>query len=474
MNNNEEKDIIERLSIKSREVNSFDENVKNKIKDRYKEKLIEDKLIYVKFKNNNKKYYLVSSLALTSMILLFILPVKNNDLKYDILTSPIIDTNQNPESIPSDIASSRDLAQLPASQSLSKMAPWYFGAQNSHFINNLNEIKSTPDTKLYKINNLEISEDKINNLIDFFSIKNNNTSTDQYYKQYISNTKSLSIYTYPESLASWSFYDSSNDPYRCNIPGTSPSYPENTSEKINDSKNEPNNDGIISGIAKSTTSQEMLTYPTSNLKCNISTLPNDKDVIKKTSILIENLYSKDNIYKYSLYRDTNQVIVYATPYIEKQAINSLQITIVFTANGIYSASGTNYSVDIPKPVSIISANEAIIRANDSRYLAQEYYQEQVITYDSMISSESTINSDLTIAKKENKKTDKLYHPIYTHNIIKAIIIYNNYYQFGENILAPVWLLESSEGRKFTVLALASDHLETYPQDINQNIRPLYK
>jgi len=470
MNNN--KELFETLSKKSREIEPLNDNVKNKIKERYKEKVLEDKLIFVKFKNNNKKYYLVSSLAITSMIILFTMPLKNSDISYDILTSPLVDINQNSESLTNGVSITDDLSLAPNSRSVSKMAPWFYGMQNSHFIDNLSEVKNKVDTKLYKISNLELTEEKIKYLIGFFSMENTNLSTDQYYKQYITNNKNLTIYSYPESLTSWNYYDSNNDPYRCNISGSSASYPETQSSDISQRETGPINEGINNSISKAMPPQDNISFPSSDLKCGINNLPNDKDVINKTSQLVENIFNKANNYKYSLYRDLNQVIVYATPYLENQAINSLQITVVFTSNGIYSAYGTNYKVQIPKPVSIITAKEAIIRANDSRYLAQEYYQEQMTSSDTTVSSVTTVSSDLTVAKRENKIIDKLYHPINRHDIIKASVVYNNYYQFGENILAPVWLLESREGKKFTVLALTNENLETNPQTEDYGVRPI--
>jgi hypothetical protein len=152
------------------------------------------------------------------------------------------------------------------------------------------------------------------------------------------------------------------------------------------------------------------------------------------------------------------VVVTIKPLINGSKVEELDQSVIFSKLGLYSIYGLIFDESKEVEYKVISLNQAVERANAFSYGAEPYFESESV--DSEL-SQASITNQLDSANENDPR--ELYFPIDSIEVSKARVIPKVYFDNGNIIIAPTWLLSSESKGSYTVLSLDSKHINTTPR-----------
>ena len=403
----------------------------------------------IKYKNKKILPISIGVLLVTS---LFFLSLPHDNLKYDLDSTYISQTESNRVGQVNSNESYPDEVSNLGSEAL-KSSPNFYSSKKI-FINKVVENNNPLLMKGYIFTSPElISNDSKNKILNQFNIKNKlfiQGIDDRLYSQYGDiYKKMITFHDYPSSIKSWSYYDYEKDPANCFSP------PFSLENQSNQSSIKPS---TLESKEFEGSSIENLTVRPKELPegCKSQDLISNKDAVKITESIFTKLSNLD--LTYSVYRDSSMVVVTLKPIIDSSKVEGLDQSVIFSKMGLYSIYGLILDESKEIEYKVISLNEAVERANTFSYGADLYFESESIA--SELSQSSVTSQPSTINEKDSQA---IYFPIDTIEISKAKVIPKVYYNNGNIIIAPTWLLISDSKGSYTVLSLDSKHINTTPR-----------
>ena len=442
--------IIKELGNYSKKLDSnFAENEKE-IKELvfYKN---ENKVSNYEIKYKNKKT-IPATIGVLSIISLLFLYLPHDNLKYDLDSTYISQIESNRAGLVNSNESYPDEVSNLGSEAL-KSSPNFYSSKKI-FINKVVENNNPLLMKGYIFTSPElISNDSKNKILNQFNIKNKlfiQGIDDRLYSQYGDiYKKMITFHDYPSSIKSWSYYDYEKDPAICFSP------PISLENQSNQSSIKPS---TLESKGYEGNSIENLTVKPKELPegCKAQDLISNKEAVKITESIFTKLSNLD--LAYSVYRDSAMVVVTIKPIFDGSKVEEIDQSVIFSKMGLYSIYGLILDESKEIEYKVISLNEAVERANTFSYGADLYFESESIA--SELSQSSVTSQPSTINEKDSQA---IYFPIDTIEISKAKVIPKVYYNNGNIIIAPTWLLISDSKGSYTVLSLDSKHINTTPR-----------
>ena len=442
--------IIKELGNYSKKLdNNFVENEKE-IKELvfYKN---ENKVSNYDIKYKNKKT-IPASIGVLSIISLIFLYLPHDNIKYDIDSTYISQTESNRAGLVNSNESYPDEVSNLGSEAL-KSSPNFYSSKKI-FINKVVENYNPFLMKGYIFTSPDlISTESKNKILNQFNIKNKlfiQGIDDRLYSQYGDiYKKMITFHDYPSSIKSWSYYDYEKDPAICFLPAVS------IENQSNQSSLKPS---TFESKGYEGNSIENLTVRPKELPegCKSQDLISNKEAVKITESIFTKLTNFD--LAYSVYRDSAMVVVTLKPIINGSKVEGLDQSVIFSKMGLYSIYGLILDESKEIEYKVISLNEAVERANAFSYGAELYFESESV--DSELSQSSVTSQTPTLNEKDSQA---IYFPIDNIEISKAKVIPKVYYDNGNIIIAPTWLLISDSKGSYTVLSLDSKHINTTPR-----------
>jgi hypothetical protein len=424
------------------------------------EKAVKELVIY---KNENGvsnyeiKYKNKKALPLSIGVLLFIsillisLPEKN--LKYDLDLSYSSRSESSRVGQENNYGSNLGEVSNLGAEAL-KSSPNFFSSRKI-FINKVGDSYNSIFAKGYIFTNPDqmISTDSKNKILNQFNIKNKlfiKGVDDRIYSQYGDlYKKMITFFDYPSAIKSWSYYDYEKDAAICYSPASS------LEDQSNQSSLKPS---TLGGNEVESITLENLTVKPKELPggCKAQDLISNKDAVKIAESIFTKLTTLD--LAYSVYRDSNMVVVTIKPLINGSKVEELDQSVIFSKLGLYSIYGLIFDESKEVEYKVISLNQAVERANAFSYGAEPYFESESV--DSEL-SQASITNQLDSANENDPR--ELYFPIDSIEVSKARVIPKVYFDNGNIIIAPTWLLSSESKGSYTVLSLDSKHINTTPR-----------
>ena len=329
---------------------------------------------------------------------------------------------------PTLIGSTRSDAQQEKIASM----PYYFYNERNHFINKITAAPNAPSKRGYTFTS--ISQKDLQTQTDLLA-KIFKLTAEPIKDEYGSTTitdqlgAALYIYSQPNALTSWNYYNQSLDPW-------SSCYSRDASS-----------------TSSSNPGQEQIPNPAPLCQPDLNLPSNDKAYSVAKEILSQITQTP---LRYQIQRDQYQVQVNAYPILDQSINQSILYSVTVTEKGLLSAQGMLLAQPTELEYKIISPNEAIERANDSRFLASPYYDQDTTNQDLITTTDPNQSPS-----NQNTATNLIPYPIATHIITTATLTHTTIYHMDKILILPAYKL-ISEKNSFIVLAVDQSYLDTNP------------